>query len=213
MAIEAYPLTWPVYRPRTPRAERKVADFGKRDNNPSGGFRYKRALTIADAISRVHSEISAFTRTGRPWRINPNDVVISTNVPTTRAGLPYSTAKAPQDSGVAVYFTLDGEDYCLACDRWTRVADNLAAIAAHLGAMRGMERWGVGDLRQAFAGYAQLQGPVALSWRDVLDPADPVGSYRRLRSKAHPDRGGSDAEFAKVEAAWAEYEKEAGNHG
>lgn len=208
MTKDAYPLTWPAYRPRTPREARKVADFGKRESNSHGGWRQLRQLTIADALGRVHSEVSGFTRAGRAWRIDPDGVVISTNVPTTKAGLPYSTAKAPDDPGVAVYFALDGVDYCLASDRWTRVADNIAAIAAHLGAMRGMERWGVGDLRQAFAGYAQLAAPVALSWRDVLDPADPEGSYRRLRSQHHPDRPGGDAEaFLRVQRAYEQWKE------
>lgn len=210
MTIAAHPLTWPVGRERTPREDRKMADFGKRDSAPAGGYRYLRRLTIAQALDRLHSEVGAFTRAGRPWRIKPEDMVVSTNIRTRRDGLPYSNEPEPKDPGVAVYFELDGEPYCLACDRWTRVADNIAAVAAHLGALRGIERWGVGDLRQAFAGYAALPPPDAPDWRDVLDPADPEGSYRRLRAAAHPDRGGSAEEFQRVQRAFEQYRSEAG---
>lgn len=42
-------------------------------------------------------------------------------------------------------------------------------------------------------------------WRDVLDPADPEGSYRRLRSQHHPDHGGNTERFRQVQEAWERY--------
>lgn len=209
MSADAYPLHWPLGRERTARSDRKYADFGKREQNSAGGWRQLKRLTIAEALGRLDNEIRAFTRAGRNWRIDPTDVVVSTNVRTRRDGLPYSDAREPEDSGVAVYFKLDGADYCLACDRWTRVADNIAAVAAHLSALRGIERWGGGDLRQAFAGYTALPGPESIDWRSVLDQADPEGSYRRLRSQHHPDRPGGDAEaFQRVQRAYEQFQQE-----
>jgi hypothetical protein len=206
--VTAYPLSWPLGRERTARSDRKAADFGKRDSNTSGGYRFLRRLSVAQALDRIHCEISAYTRAGRSWRIDPAGVVVSTNVRTRRDGLPYSGEREPDDPGVAVYFQLDGEDYCLACDRWTRVADNMAAIAAHLGALRGIERWGVGDLRQAFAGYTALPAPEGARWHDVLGVAPDArrveidAAYRRRRSETHPDRGGSADEFDAVQRAY-----------
>ncbi|MGV1119203.1 hypothetical protein [Xanthomonas translucens] len=55
---------------------------------------------------------------------------------------------------------------------------------------------------------AALPAPVALSWRDVLDPADPEGSYKRLRSQHHPDNGGSAEAFQRVQRAWDAYQQE-----
>ncbi|NIV38132.1 MAG: J domain-containing protein, partial [Anaerolineae bacterium] len=147
MTVDAYPLHWPHWFPRTDPAHRQRARFN-RDGRP---------LTIADARGRVLREIGAFTRPGHTYRIDPDQVVISTDVPVRQDGLPYSGRKPPEDSGVAVYFELDGEPHVLPCDTWDRVADNMAAIAAHLGAMRGMERWGVGDLRSHFAGFTALE--------------------------------------------------------
>jgi hypothetical protein len=58
-----------------------------------------------------------------------------------------------------VYFKLHGKDRVLACDKWDRVADNIAAIAAHIDAIRRQDRYGVGTIDQAFAGYSALPPP------------------------------------------------------
>jgi len=111
----------------------------------------------------------------------------------------------PVDPGVAVYFRLDGRDIALACDRWNRVADNIVALAKHIEAMRGMDRWGVGTARQAFAGYEALPAPE--QWWQVLGVPASAGideinrAWRDRAAAAHPDRGGSDAAMAQLNAA------------
>jgi hypothetical protein len=69
--------------------------------------------------------------------VDRQDVVISTNVRTRLDGLPRSGEPEPSDRGAAVYW----EDQkrkrrVMAIDRYGKVADNLAAIAATLDAMR-----------------------------------------------------------------------------
>jgi hypothetical protein len=174
-------------------------------------------LSVAQARDRLLAEISAFTRAGNPWRIDPNEVVVSSDLPTRKDGLPRSGAREPNDPGVAIYFHLDGEPYCFPCDAWDRVADNIAAVAAHLGAMRGIERWGVGDLRQAFTGWKALPDPESAggrSWRDVLG-VDPDASldeikaaYLRQRREHHPDQGGDADRFHAVQQAWRQAQEE-----
>jgi DnaJ-class molecular chaperone len=63
-----------------------------------------------------------------------------------------------------------------------------------------MDRWGVGNLAQAFAGYAALPAPVALKpWYAVLGYSKPVpkdeaeAAYRRLAKLYHPDSATGDA--------------------
>ncbi|WP_334743093.1 hypothetical protein [Nostoc sp.] len=75
--------------------------------------------------------------------LNVSELVISSNIPLRRDGLPYANHSPPEDPGVAVYFNLDGDPYVLACDRWNKVKDNLRAIGLHVLAMRGMQRWGL----------------------------------------------------------------------
>ena len=63
------------------------------------------------------------------------NVIVSTNVAVRRDGLPYARQRTPEDPGAAVYFKLESvpEGLVLACDRWLRVEDNIAAVAAHIG--------------------------------------------------------------------------------
>jgi len=141
--VQRFPLQWPVGWKRTPAGDRKPARFGVRRR---------------DALARLQSELRMLGAAAE---------VLSTNVVLRLDGLPRSGQAAPSDPGAAVYFTLKGKPRCLACDRWTRVADNIAAIAAHVEAIRAVDRYGVGTMDQAFAGYAQLQaGPD--DWRSVL---------------------------------------------
>ncbi len=115
-----------------------------------------------DCTAQIMAEISA---------INGVSLVISTNIELRNDGLPYSNRRAPADPGAAIYFILKKKPCVLACDRWDRVEDNLWAIAKHLEALRGQDRWGVGSVEQAFAGYTALPAPGesgAAVWYQVL---------------------------------------------
>lgn len=212
MTIPSFPLSWPVGWKRTPPASRDRARFRKASRaRPEGGWQPQRDLTIAEAVERVSAELQ---RMG----IHEDDLVISTNLELRLNGLPRSNQREPADPGVAVYWTdryfRNEPPRCMAIDRYDRVADNLAAVAATLDAMRAIERHGgAAILERAFSGFAALPAPSAESWRDVLDPADPEGSYRRLRSQHHPDRAGGDsAAFQRVQRAYDAFRMEVG-HG
>jgi hypothetical protein len=155
-----------------------------------------REVTIADAIARVQVEFGRF---------GVDRLVISSNMPTRLDGLPYSKTTTPADPGVAVYFTLCKKPYCLPCDRWDRVADNLAAIAAHIKAMRGMERWGVGMLEQAFMGYLRLPAPDVVDWRAefprVTSRAELERVYHEKAKSLHPDVGGFEDAMVRLNRA------------
>ncbi len=200
---QRYPLSWPVGWKRTPSHARQRAPFSR-----GGGSRFdaasqqsvalpKRALTVADAIQRLSVELA---------RLGASDEILSTNVPVRLDGLPRSGQSEPADPGAAVYFKLKGKPRCLACDRWHRVADNIAAIAQHIDALRRIERYGVGTMEQAFAGYAQLQASPS-DWWIVLEVSPDAttaqidDAYRKLARSAHPDAGGSHDQMARLNAA------------
>lgn len=206
-AVEAYPLSWPAGWPRTPSHERGRAKFGV-SRTTENGWRQKTEMTVSQAVTRLVVELG---RAG----VGIDVTVISTNVRTTIAGIPMSKQRVPDDPGVAVYFTMRNEPYCLPCDRWDRVADNLAAVAAHVEAMRGMERWGVGSAAQHFAGFKALPavggttvGAAGAAWFNVLGvqptaSADVVkAAYRALAAQNHPDRGGDAGAMAAINRAW-----------
>ena len=86
--------------------------------------------------------------------------------------------------------------------------ENLRAIVMHIGAMRGMERWGVGTAKQAFAGYKALPAAAGEEpWWDVLRCKPDTSAeliqahYRRLVRDAHPDTGGSEDAMARLNSA------------
>lgn len=196
-----HPLAWPVGWVRTRPGARQRARFNDRGHE----------VSIAVALDRLFPELE---------RLGAVDVVVSSNVPVRVDGLPYSNMREPDDPGVAVYFRPGGgAPTVLACDRWDRAADNVTAIALHVGAMRGMDRWGVGTRAQAFAGYAAL--PAVRAWWEVLEfkiaPAGPDAlervrsRVRELAGRYHPDRPGGDAaRMAEVNEAAAAAAKELG---
>ncbi len=202
--IEAYPLTWPVGRPRS--RTRRQALFHRRVASPGSSYLRKADVTLYQGITMVRDGLK---------RMRATDVVISTNVMTRLDGLPYSGAKEPKDPAVAVYFRLAGSVHCLACDRWDRVADNLAAIGHHIDALRAMDRWGVGDLAQAFAGYKALPAMDAKqTWWAILGFNQPPAVLADARTKwktriaeAHPDAGGNANLAAEINAAMTEAER------
>ena len=200
---QRYPLSWPVGWKRTPPSQRRRAAFSKITRTErvvneqivtSTGVR---ALTVADAIARLSGELA---------RLGATYEILSTNVAVRLDGLPRSGQPGPDDPGAAVYFRLRGKPRALACDRWDRVADNIAAIAQHIDALRRIERYGVGTMDQAFAGYAALP-PSAEEWWLVLglDSSatleDVELAFKRLAREHHPDVGGSQHMMARLSEA------------
>ncbi len=221
----AYPLQWPVGWPRTPADKRASGRFNKKERrhvSDSYSYNASQQLTVADAVRRVLDEIKLFTRSGQSWRIDPNDVIISTNVAVRNDGLPRSGQKAPADPGVAVYWLeiVKGVlvQRVMAIDQYLTVADNLAAIAATLDAMRAIERHGGAQiLDRAFTGFTALPAPSApRHWREIIgvephvrDLAMVRSEYRRRAAQHHPDRaGGSHEAMTELNAALAAAEKE-----
>ena len=212
MSITAYPLQWPVGWRRTAAGARTPARFSKgerrRNADGSAGWMQHRDLTIEDGRRRVLAELE---RMG----LRRDDVVLSTNLVLRLDGEVRSGQREPEDPGVAVYWQeRGGERRVMAIDQYTRVADNLAAVAATLDAMRAIERHGGAVvLERAYTGFTALPAPTAPGWRGVLGftATEIVGqdrlkeAYRRLRGEAHPDRPGGSAErFDAIERAYRE---------
>lgn len=125
MTEQAYPLSWPAAWPRTPSYQKKTAQFGKTVQSSQGSWKTKARLSIADATRRLLDELG---------RLGAEGIIISSNLRLRRDGYPASDQREPDDNGVAVYFELLDKPQVLACDRWDKVADNIAALA-------GMAQW------------------------------------------------------------------------
>lgn len=211
--ITRYPLSWPAGWSRIPSHQRKRAAFHQRktaygSQRPDGSrssWTQKDALSVGQALTRLEGELS---------RLGAAAIVISSNMRVRQDGLPYSQqAKNLDDPGVAVYFRLKGAPRALACDKWTSAADNIAAIAGHINAIRAVDRYGVGTLEQAFAGYAALP-PSAVDWWLVLDVSrmattEQVEEAFRMKARAaHPDAGGRHEDMARLSEARMLFRKE-----
>lgn len=210
---QRFPLSWPAGWKRTPYGQRRRAMFHKvrRVQGPVPGTSYqqKESLDLGDGLKRLEGELR---------RLGAQRVVISSNLQLTQDGRPYTKqAKMLNDPGVAVYFTLKGQPRALACDQWQSAAENMAAIAGHIEAIRACDRYGVGTLEQAFAGYAALPANTAHNWRAVFGLGDDVRDlarvderYRELARTAHPDVGGSHDAMARLSEARAAARQELG---
>lgn len=189
----SYPLSWPAGWPRA--RGRSEAKFGQKDYSKE--YTSTKRVTIATGLERLQAELD---------RLGARGIILSSNLERTLSGAPRSGQPDPADPGIAVYFTLKGKETVLACDRWYRAADNMVAIAKHIEALRGMDRWGVGSIEQAFAGYQALPAPE--QWFQVLGvrasatKVEVDAAFKRLAMEAHPDKqGGSHAKMQRLNDA------------
>lgn len=195
---ERFPLAWPPHRPRRRPADRMRGDF------QAGGKR----ITPSGAADRLEDQIE---------RLGGKYPVLSTNLETRLDGRPRADRAEPADPGACIYFSLKGRPMALACDAYTTVAMNIAALANHIDTVRRQERYGVATAEESLQAFSALPPPAnaGRSWRDVLgfDPQIPgelsvdeakaliTVRHRSLLRAAHPDAGGSDAAAAELNAA------------
>lgn len=183
--IPAYPLHWPEGLPRT---ERKA----------SSQFR----SSLSAALKNVKSSLELFAKdSGKAV----SDIVLSSNVGGIDPG-------QIADTGVAAWFTWDGEQRCIAVDRYPKPEDNLQAIHHIIEARRTEVRHGgLHIVRQTFKGFTALPAPPGQrGWREVLGLKGAVtvaqidAAYRERAATAHPDKGGSSEAMAELNRARSE---------
>lgn len=186
------PLHWPSDWPRTALRQRA---------------RFDRKLDVQAAYRQLAKELGA---------LGALDVVMSSNA--------RPDGSDPRDPGFAVYFAISKAldpanpgkpratmPVVLACDCWDRLAHNVRAVALHVEALRGLERWGVGKLERFFSGYAALPaaGQTSSNGWDPrlvlgLDPRRPIvagdvtAAFARAVMTAHPDKGGTTEQFQRA---------------
>lgn len=137
---QAYPLAWPQGRPRRKVHERKIGRFTQ----------HGKWITVAGAMDRLEAELG---------RLGAKNVLLSSDIPRKLDGDPRSGTGQPDDRGVCVYFTLTGKPHAMACDAYTEVQDNIAALAAHIEAVRAIERHGVATSAETLQAFTALPPP------------------------------------------------------
>jgi len=185
--IEAYPLHWP--------------EGWKRAVSPrSSAFKSGFARARDGLIYEIQM-------------LGGSNIILSTNIPLRGDGLPYASAKEPDDSGIAAYFKYKSKDMVFACDEYIKTWENMVAVRKTIEAIRGIERWNASDMMErAFTGFKALADPNKLLWREVLGiPQDENDinvikyRYKQLCSTYHTDKDSGNAEiFDRVNKAWSE---------
>lgn len=189
-AAEAYPLSWPAGWPRTSLGARTRARF---------------KVTLDRARYDLLDELR---------RLGARDFVLSTNMPLRLDGQVRAGARAPDDAGVAVYFTWKKRQHVMACDRFQSVAENLRSIGLSIQALRALDRYGASEiLERAFTGFLALPAPhnarayerprAVFGWSDdrTYSREDVEARFRELAKERHPDVGGDAGAFAELLAA------------
>lgn len=177
----AFPLQWPETMPRA-----RLRD--------QGAFKTE----LPGALKNVETSLTAF---GRDSGKAVTEIVLSSNVTLGN--------NRPEDPGVAAWFKWDGEQRCIAVDRYTTVKANLQAIHHVLEARRTELRHGTLALvRATFQGFKALPPPAgARDWTAVLSlPRTATkeqvdAAYRAKAAKAHPDTGGSREAWDELDRA------------
>jgi len=187
---EAYPLTWPAGQLRMAPNRRREGQF---------------KMTFGQARDHLLAELR---------RLGGINVVVSTDVPLRRDGLPYADGD-PKDPAIAVYFSRPDSrgtirPYVIACDTYSRLCANARAVGVTVEALRTIERHGSTDMmEQAFTGFAALPAPRAAepSWWDTLGVQPEasvqqiIEAHRGLSLLHHPDLGGDTEAMARVNRA------------
>ena len=204
-APQRSPLSWPAHRPRTPADRRQLGKFKQH----GGG------ITVAGAMDRVEAEVQ---------RLGGINALLSSNLDLRIDGRPRSGGTRPADPGVCLYFTLKAKPFALACDTYTDVAQNIAALAAHLDATRAISRHGVASAADTPQAFSALPPPspaarscweiLGLNRQTVMDLPATVRAatineaWRAVSRETHPDAGGDGSAQAEANAARAEALKE-----
>jgi hypothetical protein len=197
----AYPIDWPAGWPRTPVFGREAPRF--------------RPSFAEDRDAVIH-------------RLNKrgSNVVITSNLPTRKDGIPYSDRRV-EDPGIAVWWVERGAEKVLACDRWNNIVHNMHAVRLTIDALAGINRWGAAEIvARAFSGFTALPpgtpAPppvVTVDWQAEFDVdlgklaelglanlevlAMVEKRFRARMMEQHPDKGGSTAIAADLNAAMA----------
>ena len=212
--IDAYPCLWPEGWERTKAFDRK---------------RSKYELAFARARDDIMRQLKL---------LGAREIVVSTNIPLRRDGLPLAGMAEPKDPSVAVYWAERDKwdpktaDYkykhrVIACDCWRTVRENLRAVGQAIESLRALKRCGATQVvERAFDGFVALPaqaGPNSNGhrpWREVLKLVNLAGppfviqaaveaSYKTLARERHPDvAGGSHDAMAELNRAREEAMRE-----
>lgn len=185
-------IDWPAEFERTDPSDREPY---------SGGFRVTRSTAFQNVLDEL-----------RGWD-GVTDVQLDSGAEHQKRNpnKPYANASY-DDPGVVVRFTKDGEEMAAACDRWDNPRDNAQDLYHYLHETRMQELRGTVT---AESEYEKLRLPSGDEDATVAEPpahrvlgvdrdaseAEVRDAYRERLSDCHPDQGGSQEAFKRLQRA------------
>ncbi len=115
-------------------------------------------------------------------------------------GWPRAEAR-PSHPGVVISFDSRHGPLRYGTDAFPHWQDNVRAIALGLEALRKVDRYGIGKRGEQYQGWRQLTAGPVMTVEDAEKLLDGYGGEKKALFATHPDRGGSEEDFAKVQAA------------
>ena len=196
---DRYPLYWPEHWERTPSYRRKPSPY---------------QLDFVRSRDELVRELKL---------LRARELVVSTNIPLRKDGLPLAGMAEPSDPGVAVYWIESQPgggtvSRVVACDAWRTVRANLRAAGMAIAALRALKRTGATQVvEKAFGGFAALPAStMARDWRVVFGWTPGViagrqeieARFKQLLLERHPDHGGTEQAVRElIEARTAAFEE------
>jgi hypothetical protein len=191
-------VEWPDGFERTPPGERGKYPHGS-------GFRVDRRKAfenILEQLKQLGAEEVRIDSGAHEKTVNPNLLTQESD---------------PDDPSVVVYFSKNGEDFAVPCDKWDNVRDNAQAIANYLDAKRALDRYGVKTVESEFTtqklppgeeerqeeqhgddGFGDKPPHKVLGVASDADDEEIKAAARALKKEYHPDTGGDIAKFNRV---------------
>ncbi|MFC4449807.1 J domain-containing protein [Halorussus aquaticus] len=161
--------------------------------------------SLRDSIDDLESELE---------RLDVDDWRLSTDARHQKRNPKYPYADAsPDDPSAVVRWTMDGDQFAVACDAYSRLRDNVRTLYLYIREKRKMEQRPVVTGESEFAnarlpsgddGHAVVaqEPPHEILGVERGADADEVReAFRREVQTVHPDHGGSEAEFRRVKDA------------
>jgi hypothetical protein len=187
-------IDWPDWADRTrPAARERTSKF---------------SVTLATSISDIETELED--------RLGVDDWRLSTAAPhRQKDGRPYANA-SPDNPGAVVRWSMDGEQFAVACDRYTQLRDNVREVGLYIEEKRKM---GTRPVRTGQDEFATARLPSAddddlvVAGGETEAPHEVIGvsvdapdavveaAYRELLKERHPDHGGTAAELRQLNQA------------
>ncbi|PGF14256.1 molecular chaperone DnaJ [Natrinema sp. CBA1119] len=184
-------INWPPQFPRT----------DPQDRTPNNRFE----ATLRESIDDLADELE---------RVGADDWRLETAAEHQKRNENYPYANAnPDDPSAVVRWTMDGDQYAAACDAYTRLRDNIRSLYLYVQEKRKMESRPVTTGESEFANAklppaddeiaveAEPPAHVVLGVDPNAGPEEITQTFRRQALVAHPDNGGSEAEFLRLKRA------------